>query len=114
MTKPKAAGYVITHGDLIFGCGFTADEAWDDALTTLADARIDVVSDGADYPDEDFAQFVRERDLKTYAASAALLTGVAERGGNIAWRAVGVVACTYDEADQCWANRNNQSDEAIG
>jgi len=94
-----SAGYIVfDNNGTIHGCGATADAAWSDYKTTMAEANIAVLEDDEDSTEQD-GSWTRASAMQIRAASAALLALVNARGGDVAWDTVGGVACTRDEAE---------------
>jgi len=93
-----AAGYIITDNEgIIYGTGATVDAAWADAEYAFRAARVALLDD--DDSTEQSGSWTRRSGLTVHPASAALLAEVESKGGDLAWRKVGGVAVTRDEAD---------------
>lgn len=90
-----AAGFVVCNNEAIWGVGATSDKAWADFVGNLEAGTV-IVAEGEDAPEDD-SRWVRERDYRIRAATAALMQQVAERGGNIAWEVARGVCCTIEE-----------------
>lgn len=93
----KAAGYVITNAEAIWGIGKTQQEAWMDFERGMAAANVEVM-DAKPESDDGWSPPVAVRDdFSCEPATQALLDQIAEGGGNQSWRYDGDVACTSDE-----------------
>ena len=90
--------YIITDNNLIYATGATRDAAWAEARSTLAHARVELISDDADST-ECLGSWMRESDLRCLPATRRLAADVADMGGAIAWRSIDGVAMTVAEAD---------------
>ena len=89
MTKSlEACGYIITTSEAIYGTGITREAAWKDAEEWM------------DAPVEDAPEDPLHREPECWPATMALLNAVNLRGGAIAWRRVGGVCCTTEEAEE--------------
>lgn len=95
MTKIQSAGYMVCDNEAIYGVGATADEAWNDFLSTMDRNRTVFVKNGEN-PLE-YYNYCLASDYKIHAASSALIERVNEDGGDFAWRIVNGVACTVEE-----------------
>lgn len=94
-----AAGYIINDNEgIIYGTGATVDAAWADAEYAFRTARVALLDDDDDST-EQLGSWTRRSGLTVHPASAALLAEVESKGGDLAWRKVGGVAVTRDEAD---------------
>jgi hypothetical protein len=98
VAPPTAAGYVVCDDEAIWGYGATEYEARADFETTMGSAGIAVLAD-----DEDAAgrvgSWTRAGNFRCLPATQGLLGTAPDRGGNVAWRVIGGIACTTDEDD---------------
>lgn len=90
--------HIITDGNLIYGTGATAGDAWKDGRQTLDYAQVQLIDDAAD-SDACHSSWMRESDLVCMPATPALVADVADMGGAIGWRERDGIAMTTDEAD---------------
>ncbi len=97
-TEVQAAGYIVADNETIWGYGETADAAWSHMLEEMRMNGIQVLDDGEE-AEHELAATADADDFRIWPASAALLADVERRGGDIAWRRVGGVACTVAEED---------------
>ena len=94
----QSAGFVVI-GETLWGFGATESDAWDNFLTKMAAANINVVdhrsidTDGVFLPEEALAS-----DFRLVAATASLLRTVENDGSPRSWSQIGVVCCTDAEA----------------
>lgn len=99
MNSPAHGGYVVTNDDAIWSASDTADAAWAQFLADMKSSGVTLLRDDQDEVADSDGPWTRASGYKLISASAALLAEVDDRGGNIAWRTVGGVACTLTEAE---------------
>ena len=93
----EAAGYVVSHNEAVWATGATADKAWAEFQRAMDEANVALLGDDDDSGDQS-GSWTRASDYTIHPASAALISDIETKGGDIGWRIANGVACTVDEA----------------
>lgn len=94
----KAAGFIVTNGDLVFGVGKSDAEAFASAVKGLQIAGIRVTDTPSEVEiDNGLLRWMHPNDLNTYPATSALMEQI-EAGGADNWHERDGVSCIRGEA----------------